>query len=787
MEMLKINNKDNLINSYGLTPTLPYDIEGKLIEKNGKDIKVEKIIDNKTVKYSLRLKQEIVGELGDNITVEKENIVSAKVEEKEDIAMEEKSSRKVSDILMELGLEHTEKNIRMIEFLLKNGIKITKGNVDSYLKSREYLNKIIEELDPNSYIKLMNRGIDLEEENLQKIAEVLDEVKNEKTPLNIRKFLKIDRELTYKEAEEIAEKVYGQKMGKDVYDTIIALHKEKVPITKENIDKVMEVVSKLNNLKSLKPEVYIKIINEDINFNIDNLYILNNSYTVTNMGSNLEGKRFEEFTIIEKTNIENLKKILMELEIEDKMENIMILREFIVKDMTIDIESYDEVISMKEALIELRQLLGTSEIVRLNKKDINLLKEDIFNILDIVKKEDNIENQKEEIIDKEGEKIIKDLENLGSIKYKDLLYLIKNNKDFNLNSIKEIFEQNTENNINLEYKTLNKTIHISNIFNTLGESLNPNVLAITKTKYDLVTLDNLYNAQKQINDNGEIITPIRKIEENILLEEYIKAKHSLTLNMIKISVKEEKDLEHMELNELNNFIEKKLNRYKEVDRLTKEIKDIKREEDKIIPIIMKNNLPMNLKEIKDINLLLNGEKNIANLLKEIMDPQNQQYNEEIKEGLKLIQENISQSIKNGEASFKDHYKDMINSLNTSSDSSDFNNDENKKKEYLNTIKKISQKDLIMQLPIKIDNEYKSLNLIIPDINRGLDKNNMDFYISIETDNLGRVGMELNVKGRDIYINIEEEGNALNNNIHILEQLFNERGYTLHKGIKQVVI
>ena len=38
METLKISNKENVINSYGLKPTLPYDIEGVLVEKEGKDV-----------------------------------------------------------------------------------------------------------------------------------------------------------------------------------------------------------------------------------------------------------------------------------------------------------------------------------------------------------------------------------------------------------------------------------------------------------------------------------------------------------------------------------------------------------------------------------------------------------------------------------------------------------------------------------------------------------------------------------------------------------------------------
>lgn len=190
MEILKINNKDNLINSYGITPTLPYDVEGVLVEKNGKDIKIEKTIDNKTVEYSLRLKEEIKANLGDNIIVEKEDIVSAKLEEKEEAVKEEEDVRKVADIISELGLEYTEENIRMVEFLINSGIPISKANVSSYIKSREYLNKIIEGIDTNSFVKLVDRGVDLEGDNLQKIAQALEDIRNEKNSFFFEKISK---------------------------------------------------------------------------------------------------------------------------------------------------------------------------------------------------------------------------------------------------------------------------------------------------------------------------------------------------------------------------------------------------------------------------------------------------------------------------------------------------------------------------------------------------------------------------------------------------------------------
>ncbi|WP_313755802.1 DUF6240 domain-containing protein [Tissierella sp.] len=780
MEILKINNKENVINRYGLTPTLPYDIEGVLVEKNGKDIKIQKTIDNKTVEYSLRLKEEIASSVGDNITVEKENIISSKVEEKEDIK-DEHEVRKASDIIRELGLEYTEENIRMIEFLLSSGIPITKGNVDSYIQSKEYLNKIIEGIDTNSFVKLSDRGIDLDGESLQKIAEALDDIKNENPSFSLRKLLRLEKDLTYKDAEEIAKEIYGQKMGKDVYDTIIALNKEKLPITRENIDKTIEVISKLHNLKELKEETYIKIFKDDMLFNIDNLYKLNNSYTINPIENNMAAKNFEDFTIAKETTIDGLKEILSNLNLDGNIENINILREFIVNDMVMDEEKYNKIISMKKSVKELIELLGHEEIARLNKRDINPLEEPINQLVEELKKED-IKEQDKPLYNEEIQEIKRNLEILGKIKDKDLLMLIKNGEDFTLKSIKEIIDTNIDKELSIDYKTLDKTIHISNILNALGDKLNIDTLSFAFKKYEGITLNNLYMAQEEITTGGKAVPTVDRINEGLIFEEYLRARNNLTVNIVKESIKDSQTLEAMPLNELNSYIEKKINRYKESQRMTKEIKDIKGNHEKILPIIMRNQLPMTLKEIKDINSFLNGEKGLANVLRDVLEPNNPRYTEELKEGIKLLQEKISTSIKNGDTNFKDNYKELINSLNSNNSFDTDERQESKEDGYIKLQSQISKRDMVFQLPVQIDNEYRSLNIIVPDAEKGIDKNNMKFFISLETDNIGIVDIELNVVGNQVKINIEEEGMSLRNNLNLLDEGLQKLGYTLNKQV-----
>lgn len=774
MENIKINSK-NIVNSYQPTPTLFYDIEGKVVENKGKDIKIEKTINNKVVEYSLKLKEEIDAKIGEDVKIEKENISSIKTEEKEEIIKDEQEVRDVAEVLRELGLEYTEENIRMIENLIKSGIPITKNSVDSYKKSKEYLNEIIENINPEAFVKLIDRGIDVEGESLQKIAEGLETIKNEKIPFSIKRFLKLEKDLDYKEAEVIAKEIYGQKMGKDVYDTIIALNKEKLPITKENIEKTTEVMAKLYNLKTIKDESYVEILNENQDFNISNLFKVKNSYTTKPIENNMLSKTFEHFTVAKETTIESLKEILSNLNIEDSPESISILREFIMKDMNMDKESYDKVVSMKTSLNELRELASHGDIGRLIFNEIDPMTEDINELINAIK----VGNLKEDFIDeKRKQDIIKDLEVLGNIKDKDLLQLLKQGEDFNLKTIKEITNTNIEKELTIEYKTIEKTNHIGNILNSLGEKLDPQIISLASRKHDFITLDNLYTSQEELKTIKEIVKPIDNISETLIFDEYLRARNSLTTNMIKESIKDGTAIESMPLNELNLYIEKKINRYKESDRMTKEIKDIKGNYEKILPMIMKNEIPMTLKEIKDVNLFLNGEKGLTNLLKKMTAEENK----ELKEEINILQEKISSSIKDGSEKVKDNYKDLMNIINSSNKSFEDkgSNQRNKAKdEYIETNRKISKNDMVIKLPIDTGSGYKDLNIIVPDAAKGIDKNNMKFLVSLETEHLGEVIMDLKVIGKEVYINIEEQEGALEDRITLLKGSLEKIGYTLN--------
>lgn len=781
MEAINLNRKENIIDAYGLKPILYYDVEGVLIEKKGKDIKIEKVLEDKKILYSLRVKEEIQQTIGKKVQVDKENILSMKAEEKE----EEIKPVNLKEIIERIGLDDSEETIRGIEYLIDNEIPVTKENLDTFFMSKKYLGQIIENIDFDSCIQLMERGINLKEDSLQKIAETLIEIKDIKRDISFKDLIRFDRKLSYKEAEIIAKEIYGRKMGKDVYDSILALHKERIPINRQNIERVMEVIDRLYDLKDYNDETFVKFFKEDLPFNIENLYKYKHSYNNKNLDKNIISPLYEEFTIEKEETLEYILKILEDLNLEAKGENIQLIREFLLNGVEVTLENYQRLLKMKSNLKELIDLLDEEKVVYLMDEGVDILKEDISILIERIKDRGDIE------LDMDLEKssdLLKEIDNLRTITDKELLQLIKNKEDFKIENLKEIIstKANLDQRLNLE--VVDKARTITNIFNTLGE-LDSNTIAFASKKFNTITLNNLYDSHLELNTIDEIIVePIAKTEESLIRQEYLNAKSSTTLNLIKMSVKEGVALEHMPLEELNQYIDKKINRYRETQRLVNEIKYLKGKEESLIPIVMKNHLNMSINQINNIDSILNNGKGIGNIFNNLLNNKGK-YSEELKGKIEILENKIkefSNSIKKGKGEVKEDFKETIDAfkdLNNSSNSNDREGEEDLKgiEEYLKLQNQLSKEDLILQLPVFTEEGYNNINLIIPNINKGIQKNNMAFYLNMNMKNLGEVKFNLQVKDEKVYIDFNTANvELMKESENILKNGLEKIGYTLEE-------
>ncbi|MEY8303534.1 DUF6240 domain-containing protein [Anaerosalibacter bizertensis] len=755
MNSIKNINNENLINAYDIKPTLSYDIEGILLEKEGKNIKVESQVGGKVVEYTLKLKEEIEEEKGEEVLIEKENILSSKYSIKEEEGKE--GSRKIEDLLKSTGVKITEENLKIAEILSKQGIPITKENIEKFSVCEKYLDEIIEKLDYDSAIKLLKKDIDLEGESLQKIAEYINEIEVEED-FSLAKILGLKKDLTYKEAEEICIQIYGRRMGKDIYDSIIALHKEGIEINKENIEKVREVVYKLQDLKDIENGDLVKIIKKDLTPNIENIYKTKHSYSITETDRNLAVNKYNDFIIQSKATEQDILKHIAKLGLEPSKENLALVEQFIVNNLDITVDNIAEIEEMKEALKELENLLDEEKVSLLLNKGVDPLKEDIRELSKIIK-EDEVEKTPEntDIDSGKTREILKEIKVLENIKDEELISLIKKGEDFKIENLKNL---STFQNISKEEsnKLVDKVLKVSNIIHSLGE-LSSDTISLTVKKFSTISLNSLYESKMVVKENNIKVVAVEKSTENLIREEYLKAKKSLSLNIVKESVKEGLEIEYMPLDELNEYIEK-INKYRQGENILQKVKSLKGKESDLITMAMKNDLDISLKELGRIDSFQKNENGLGKAIDNLIKEGKYVESSELRQAIENIEEKskqVSNSIRNGEEKSKREYKELIKQIEELTSSFDFKDDGKQKdrfrqmREALSIRKALSKDDLVLEIPISIEDGYENLQLIIPNLNKGINRSNMRFLLNLNAKNLGNIKFSLEVEGKDISV------------------------------------
>lgn len=786
MNSIKNINKENLVEAYGLKPNLFYDIEGTVVEKSGKDIKVESQIEGKIIKYTLKLKEEIEEDIGEDVLIKKENILSCKHSVEKDV--NENEIRKLEDLLKNIGIKVTKENLEIGKILLKHNIPVTKENIESFSICEKYLNEIIEKFDYDSAIKLLKKDINIEEESLQKIVEYMKEIEVE-DEFSLSKLLGFKRDLSYEEAEKISVQVYGRKMGKDIYDSIIALHREGIEINKENIEKVREIVYKLHDLKDTEDKTLVKVMKKDLTPNIENIYKTKYSYSIKESEENLAVNKYDDFIVQAKATDSDILKYLEKLGLEPSKENLNLVEQFIVNNLEITVDNIEEIKYMKYALKELQKLLDEESISKFLSKGINPLEEDIRELSNIIKEDEIDKNPKNTDIDSEKvEKIFEEIKSLGKVKDEDLIYLIKKGEDFKIENLKEVsFSQNISQ--EESNKLVDKVLKISNIIHSL-EGLTSDTISFTVKRFSTVNLNNLYESEMILKENSNIkVVPVERTTENIIREEYLKAKESLSLNIVKNSIKEGLEIEYMPLDDLNNYIEK-TNKYRQGENILKKINSLKGKEYDLIPIAMKNGLDISLKELGRINSFQKNKAGLGKAIDYLIKEDRYMKNSELKQAIESIEEKskqLSNSVKNGEGKIKKEYKELIKDIEELSNSFDFKEDQRQKerfkyiKEVLDIQKSLSKDDLILEFPIAMEEGFENLQIIIPNLNKGINKDDMRFLLNVNSNNIGNIKFNLKVERKDIsveFITSEENIPMLLENAYIFEEGLKNIGYNL---------
>ena len=406
-----------------------FKIKGTLLESNENEIKVD-IGSEKAL--HITLDKPMDAQIGEDIVIDRRNIVDSKLVKQTDETLEEKQTvqdyqNKYDYILKSFDIPINDESIEAVKSLESHGVDITKENILSFMAAKEQLSNISEKLDYDTAVKLVEKDIDFDKESLQKVLQEMQKVQGEKRPFSLLRFLGIKKDMTTEEAEKVAYKIYGNKTGKDITDIIKALDKAGLDISKENIEQINNIFSKLHDIKDIENKTIIDSVKNKIETSIDNLYKLKNAVIRGIIEAEFElgqlaSKVYNAYsgavgTLTEKDLIQiegDIKDRLQYMGIKITDEIVKLSKDVIAKGLDLTKENLQKIMFVKGAIVELNSDLDYEKTALLMASGVEIEKMDVIELRDMINIEYNIEHNIENTSVEES--IVQDIDGSGVLK-----------------------------------------------------------------------------------------------------------------------------------------------------------------------------------------------------------------------------------------------------------------------------------------------------------------------------------------------------------------------------------
>lgn len=520
------------------------------------------------------------------------------------------------------------------------------------------------------------------------------------------------------------------------YNMVIKLEEKGIDIQKESLYKIAKEIKEIqeknnkeskeiiyNDAQKIAKKIYGKEVGKDL------LDIIKSLKT-----DNLE---------ITKDTIENTYKILNKLDSIKDIEDKFILQLYNDKE-TISISAlYNLKNNVTNNSIELNDLSATmsniyeqSTIVSNVKDKVKNVRVAISNIKDnitpkIVEKLGDSYVEKEEV-----EKLSKEI--ISKEEPAPIDYHVDNSKDNNLVLV----------------KGLKRGIDVNRILDKV-QNITPEQINYQINKNMSFTLNNIEKAYDELNlmklDYDKSVE-ISHTKINEIQTEYEETKNTLTIDKIIEMTKNSLNVLNMNISEINKY---KIN--KTYDNKNNIIKNISKYDNKTLPIILKNSINLTLDEINKVQGIIKGETTFMETIEKALTSMETSpiIEEQIKE-VKKMYKHISDKIKNGE-NIKDDYENLINTIESMNNSDLSQENSNTKEEFNENIKlykKLNNKDTFIDLPIEINGNMKNMQIYIK--NKEISSKEINMLLHINTNNLGKLQMDVSLKGNKVHINIDSK-------------------------------
>jgi len=224
------------------------------------------------VLYDVVLKNPVAANVGDAVKFEKKDIKTIKEHDaerqKQEKATLDVENSRYARILQNIGIAASEKNIEAAMQLEIAGISITASAVAEFIKVESSIEAIGSSVTPQKAAILVESGLDIENIKLPELAEAIGGLGEDRAG---DAFLG-KNEISTQEAEAIAKKIFGSRMGKDVTDIIKALHIIGVEPSRAVVEEVKGAIYKLMAIEASIERNIALLVAKNIEPTISNIY-----------------------------------------------------------------------------------------------------------------------------------------------------------------------------------------------------------------------------------------------------------------------------------------------------------------------------------------------------------------------------------------------------------------------------------------------------------------------------------------------------------------------------------
>jgi len=799
----------NVINSYMKTPSNSK-IKGTLLELNGNKIKLsignEKALD-------ITLNKPLKAVVGDTIVIDKKDIVKSQIINEVGAKSVSNSQNKYDYILSSLGIPKKEESTWAVKTLDNYGVDITKENILSFMSAKEQLGNISEKLDYDTVIKLKDKDVDFEKESLQKVLQEMQTVQGEKRPFSLLRFLGIKKDMSTEDAEKIANTLYGSNMGKDITDIIKALDKAGLEPTKAKIDEINSIFSKLHNIENIEDKTIIDSLKNKVEASIDNLYKLKNAVVrgaihaedkLGQLASKVYGAYGGTVSAVTERDLSqiegDIRSRLEDLGLRITEELIKLSKDVITKGLDLTKENLEKILSVKGAIAEISTSLDYEKTALLMASGVTVEKIDVSELANMLGVPEGLAEESISI----GLNRLELLELIENIDIKTLALHMKLNLPTTLESLKATQElQDREVIVDSELDIAAQTYLRSNS-DKLG-----------------AIMDEGYSKEmaKALLQNGIALNNINMQEIYILKKSLDRISDNLTSDMIQVAIDEGTAVEKLSLNKLAHMIDSSKTDGLKKDKGTESVltttsdssevvntmkgmvdalKQITPERrDSIISLLMKNAMPLTLKEVQNLSFFLSNEKQIGQQLEEILDLIHKNSNAEIVKLAEELKQNLTKlnvNIKEGKQVSERPYEEFSKILRDLESKSSFLSSgerlglQKSGQKLLDSLElqlHLNREDTLLQLPLMMGDQLKNLQMYIMRDKKGskkIDPKNMSVLLNFDTNNMGNVNIYVAVNYKNIVMKMglgnRDDQNLVEDYSKDLENYLKDLGYDL---------